>query len=163
MGAWGDWLIGLSAVLVAAGVIWKVVVPCVRKGRRWGRSIGRMRDVLLGKPEVPDPDRPGQLLEEAVPDLGVRVTRVEDLVARNIVTMMETTHENAASAKASASASAESARAAAESAETSRLATIEQSRRIGDLESAVEGFTGRSIPRRPHPPAEDGWPDPVVV
>jgi hypothetical protein len=170
MGDWQEWIIGVAAIAAASVTIWKVVLPGIRIGSQSIKSVARARDVLLGKAEVPDPDRPGELIQPAVPDLGVRITRVEDLVGENLIGVLTTTKESATSARESAAASAQSARSSAVSAEMARATThqqgeklddvcatlVEHDRDIGRIREAVEGITGHAIPRGPDLAAEDG-------
>lgn len=69
---------GIATLIGALLVIWRFVVPAIQRARIRAARQARANDVLLGTPALPDPDHPGQNLREAVPDMGVRMTSVED-------------------------------------------------------------------------------------
>lgn len=74
----GEAILWLAGIIAALGIIWRFVLPAIRK-TRWFTQMGiRAFEVLLGTPAVPDPDRPGEFLRPAVPDMGVRVTSLEE-------------------------------------------------------------------------------------
>ncbi len=103
-----DWLAfygGILAAVVALTVLWRSVVrPVARWLKRGGEKLNRAFDVLLGTAPVPDPDRPGELLHEGTPDIGVRMTRTETLL--QVVLMGAVEDSKDAAKKASESAAA---------------------------------------------------------
>ena len=70
-------IVGLATLIGAILVIWRFVVPAIQRARERAARRERANDVLLGTPAIPDPDRPGEYLRPAVPDMGVRMTAVE--------------------------------------------------------------------------------------
>lgn len=74
----GEAILWLAGILGALGIIWRWVFPAIRKSQWAVKMVIRAAEVLLGSPAVPDPDRPGHFLREAVPDMGVRMTAVEE-------------------------------------------------------------------------------------
>ena len=71
-------IVGLATLIGAILVIWRFVVPAIQRARERAARRDRANDVLLGTPAIPDPDRPGEYLRPAVPDMGVRMTAVEE-------------------------------------------------------------------------------------
>lgn len=110
------WLIGAGTVIGALLVIWKVVLPVWRGGRRVVGRLTRMLDVVLGTPAIPDPDRPGELLKDATPDIGVRMTSTETLLREVVLGAVAEAKEHAVSSARSAQLAAEAAAAAQASA-----------------------------------------------
>lgn len=118
----------VGAIATALLAIWKVGLPANRWIRRVGARANRALDVVLGQPEVPDPDRPGTVLRPAVPDIGVRVTSIETKLDVAVLHMVER-----------AEASADRAAAAAQAAATdSRLAITE----VRELRREVDQWHG---------------------
>lgn len=73
-----DVLLAVAAVLAAGAAIWAAGRRGFRKARTGVKSMGRVIEVIIGSPAVPDPDRPGEFIRPEVPDMGVRMTAVED-------------------------------------------------------------------------------------
>lgn len=112
----GEAILWLAGILGALGIIWRWVLPAIRK-TRWFAQMGvRALEVLLGTPAIPDPDRPGEFLREAVPDMGVRMTAVEStlstLAIANLDARMERTAADAQQARQAADHAARDARLA---------------------------------------------------
>lgn len=109
-----DWL-AIVTVLgsLAAAVLatWKVALPAYRVVRRVTIRAGRALDVVLGTPEVLDPDRPGEVLKLAVPDIGVRVTSIQDKL--DVAVLHHVERAEAAAEKSATAAEAASRDAAA--------------------------------------------------
>lgn len=133
------WLLGLggvaTAVLAIMGLVRATAGPRVRLSRFLQR-MERANDVVLGSPEIPDPNRPGEVLREAIPDIGVRMTKQETLLEQFVVGAVE----EAKHAAITASEAAVKAQSAAD--EARRFATVSAGR-FDALSEKVDGLTGQ--------------------
>lgn len=139
-----QWLIAAGAIasaLLALAGVWRLSAP----GRAHIRSVlsraNRALDVVLGTPEIPDPDRPGEVLRPAMPDIGVRMTRQETLLEQVVLGAVEEARQSARAAAASADTAASSAAAAAASAQAAEAIVASDHTRIGELAQRVEDLT----------------------
>lgn len=66
-----------AGALIAVGTI---VAALWKPGRLWWAKMGRALDIIAGTPEKRDPFS-GTVIEEAVPDIGSRVTALEGAIA----------------------------------------------------------------------------------
>jgi hypothetical protein len=139
-----NWLVAAGsaagALLALAGV-WKLSAPGRSRIRSVFSRANRALDVVLGTPEIPDPDRPGEVLRAAIPDIGVRMTRQETLLEQVVLGAVEEARQSAKAAAASADTAARSAAAAAASAQAAESIVASDHSRIGDLAQRVEGLT----------------------
>jgi hypothetical protein len=126
----------VAGALVALGAAWRLTAGGRRTIAGFFHRMQRLFDVVLGTPEIPDPDRPGHPLRVAVPDMGVRMSRVERRLAERSQTLAE-----ARDAAAAAECAANAAKASAKSA-TAAAASVAQemtalARRVTTLEAVV--------------------------
>ncbi len=115
-----DWLVTLgqvSAAILSVAALIALVVKAVPRVRAGVARMNRAVDVVLGSPAIPDPDRPGQNLRDEIPDIGVRMTRQEQLLQEVVLGSVEEARAAARSAAESAASAASSAAAAKASAE----------------------------------------------
>lgn len=126
----------VAGALVTLAAAWRLTAYPRRVIAGFFHRMQRLFDVVLGTPEIPDPDRPGHPLRVAVPDMGVRMSRVERRLAERSQTLAEARDAAAAaeSAANAAKASAECATAAAESV-TQEMTAL--ARRVTTLEAVV--------------------------
>lgn len=139
-----DWLIaagGVASALLALAGLWRLSAPARARVRSLAQRANRALDVVLGTPEIPDPDRPGEVLRPAIPDIGVRMTRQESLLEEVVLGAVEEARQSARAAAASADTAARSAAAAASSAQAAESIVATDHSRIGDLARRVEELT----------------------
>lgn len=124
----GWWLAAILAALSIAGILIAVIRRAARKVKPSVERMNRALDVVLGTPEESDPDRPGEVRRPAVPDIGVRMTRLEDAVSQgSSEAFAKRAQDAAATAEEAAHAAAQSAHAAEEATRTAQNAkTIAQ-------------------------------------
>jgi hypothetical protein len=147
-----DWLIAAGAIasaLLALAGVWRLTSPARARARSLAQRANRALDVVLGTPEIPDPDRPGEVLRPAIPDIGVRMTRQETLLEQVVLGAVEEARQSAKAAAASADTAARSAAAAAASAQAAESIVASDHSRIGELALRVENLTGAIAA---HPP-----------
>lgn len=137
------WAGGLAAALTAVIGAWQKSRPLRSRVRRSWERLNRALDVVLGTPEIPDPDRPGEVLRPAIPDLGVRMTRAEELLNQSVLGAVEQARQSAQSAADSARAAAESAAAALRVAESVQ----DLPRQVTELQRTVESWQTRDRTR----------------
>lgn len=94
-------------VLVGVLALWKATGTLRARVARSVRRVGRAVDVVLGTPAMPDPDNPGELLKEATPDMGVRMTRQEALLQEVLIGVVEEARQTAQASLATATTAAE--------------------------------------------------------
>ncbi|WNM27561.1 hypothetical protein RN607_00745 [Demequina capsici] len=104
-----DYMLAAGALAAATLAIWKVLIPAGRRLHAWAERGGRALDILNGSPEVIDPDRPGEILRPAIPDMGVRMTAVEGLLNEFVLRDL---HANVQQAREAAEGAARDARKA---------------------------------------------------
>lgn len=128
------WMGGIAAAIAAIIGAWQKSKPLRTRARLVWERLNRALDVVLGTPAIPDPDRPGELLRPAIPDLGVRMTRAEELLNESVLGAVEQARQSAASAADSAKAAAKSAAAAVQIAESVK----DLPRQVEELRRTVE-------------------------
>lgn len=140
-----DQILALSllagAVVTIAGAV-KLVPPVVRRVRSFVSRIGRAVDVVLGTPEVVDPDT-GEVVIPARPDMGVRQARTEQLLEHAVVALVEESAANSRSAATSAAAAAQSAEAARQYMTQDHAIVHELVRKVDDLTRGQEDLSER--------------------
>lgn len=124
----GEAILWLAGIIGAIGIIWRWVLPAIRKSQWAVKMVIRAAEVLLGTPAVPDPDRPGEFLRPAVPDMGVRMTAVEETL--NALAIRDLRADVSQSRQASDHAARDSRRALA--------AVAELDAKVADLREAAE-------------------------
>lgn len=143
----------LAEVVVAAGAVtgsaltvWKVVIPVSKVVRKSLKRFERAIDVVVGTPEIPDPDRPGQLLRPAIPDIGARVTAVEDVLHQTIVRHAERAEQAATRSERAAKKAASDAERAVASANQVESRFTEVLDSVAQLEARLEARLGGISP-----------------
>lgn len=102
-----DLILGAAALATALTVIWATTGKVRRKIATSVRRAQRMVDVVAGTPAVPDPDHPGQFLRPEVPDMGIRMTAVEEAM---VTVLAHATRDAQAAAERSERAAERAAR-----------------------------------------------------
>ena len=133
------WAGSIAGAITAIAVAWQKTKPVRGRLVRVVERFNRALDVVLGTPEIPDPDRPGEVLRHAIPDLGVRMTRAEELLSESVLGTVEQARQSAQAAAESARAAAESAAAAERIAETVK----DLPRKVQELQQTVQTWQER--------------------
>lgn len=129
-----------TALVVVVGAV-KLVPPAVSGARRVMGKMNRLFDVVLGTPEMPDPDRPeGPPLRPAVADMGIRMARTEELLEQALAGQVQSALLAATAASKDATTAIEVAQAATKAAEqtsadvqTVRTEVRDLSRQVTDM------------------------------
>ena len=93
---------------------------------------------MVGTEEVMDPDRPGSLLRQKVPDIGARVTGIEDILNVTVVHHVERAEEAAARAQSSADSALAAAEAAARDSALALLGVANMQDQFVELQATIE-------------------------
>ncbi len=144
MGHVNSVLIGAASVagaLLTLLALWKATAPLRRRVRHVAERANRALDVVLGTPAVIDPDTEDVVIP-ARPDIGVRMTRTENLLTEVVLGAVEDARRSAAAAEASAAAARDSAAAA-------RAIVERDHKRLDTLEGDIKAL--QAAPRRGKP------------
>lgn len=102
------WVGSATAALLAALAVWqKIVRPTGSRVRGLLGKAERAFDVVLGTPAVLDPDRPGHELRPAMPDIGVRMSAIEDRMTDEALLTAQAALKTAEAASTTASTALE--------------------------------------------------------
>jgi hypothetical protein len=142
----------VGGILLTWIAVWKGVFPLIRFAKMCFARLGRALDVLIGVDAIPDPDHPGEILRPAIPDIGVRVTSIEDKLDVTVVKHVE----RAEAASLRSQFASEAAQSAAEDAarDSSLALTAVDELRV-KVEELQEITTGRRAEDAPLPVIDD--------
>lgn len=103
----------LVAIITAFTLLWqRIGKPLRDRARVVLDKVERIATVVLGHDGIPDDDRPGEFLRPPSPDMGVRMSAVEDTLNGTVVRYVEESREAAKEAASTSREALEEARAA---------------------------------------------------
>ena len=131
--AWG----GIASAVVIIVSALRLLGPVRRRIRSFFERMERANDVVLGSPAIPDPDRPGQVLRPAIPDIGVRMTASEEAQRTTQALLTEFVVGAVEEAKHAAGTAARAALKAQAAADEARTFAAESAGRFTELSGQV--------------------------